>query len=168
MPITMHGASAPLLLNVLRGLLIVLTKAEGFAKENGLADSDLLEARLAPDMFTAIKQVQVATDQTKGMICRLAGREIPSWPDTETTFAELRARVQMAIDLVNSIPAAEIDGSEERAVEVKSRFATRHFTGERYLVDYAIPNFMFHVAAAYAIFRMQGVKIGKQNFLGHE
>lgn len=168
MSISMHGASAPVLLNALRGLAIVLAKAEVFSNENGLADSDLLEARLAPDMFTACRQVQVATDQAKGMICRLAGREIPRWEDTETTFAQLRDRVQRAIDLVNAIPALEVDGSEDRAVVMKSRLGDRHFTGERYLVDHAIPNFLFHVAAAYAIFRMKGVQIGKQNFLGFE
>lgn len=166
MSISMHGASAPVLLNALRGLSIVLTKAEAFATENKLAESDLLEARLAPDMYTACRQVQIATDNAKGMISRLAGRDVPSWEDTETTFAQLQARVQRAIDLVDSIPASEIDGSEERDIELKQRSGSRHFKGERYLIDYAIPNFMFHVAAAYGIFRMKGVPLGKMDFFG--
>ena len=168
MSISMHRASAPILLNVLQGLSIVLTKAEAFARENNLAESDLLEARLAPDMYTACRQVQIATDNAKGMISRLAGREVPSWADTESTFTELLARVQKAIDLVAAVPANEIDGSELREIELKQRSGSRFFTGERYLIDYAIPNFMFHATTAYAIFRMKGVQIGKKNYLGHE
>ena len=153
-------------MNALRGLSTVLTKAEAFAKENNIAESDLLETRLAPDMFTACRQVQIATDNAKGMISRLAGREVPSWADTETTFAELQARIQRAIDLVKSIPASEIEGFEERDVELKFRSGSQFFKAERYLTDYAIANFLFHVATAYGIFRMQGVQIGKKDYLG--
>jgi len=162
----MHGASAQLVLNALRGLSIVLSKAEAFAKESNLSDADLLDARLAPDMFTACRQVQIATDNAKGMICRLAGREVPSWADTETTFAELQMRLKKAMDLVASVEASEIDGSESREIELKQRSGSRFFKGERYLIDYAIPNFLFHVTTAYGIFRMKGVPLGKMNFLG--
>ena len=166
MQITMYRASAPILLSAMNGLLVVLDKAEKFAAETKIAPETLLGARLIDDMFPASRQIQIATDNAKGIMSRLAGKVPPSWEDTETTFAELKARVQKAIDYVGSIPASEVDGSEDRPILLKTGGRELNFTGETYLTRYAIQNFMFHVTTAYAIFRSKGVPVGKVNFHG--
>ncbi len=167
MTISMHQALVPPFVQMLDSLSAVLAKGTAFAAGRQIEPSVLLQSRLAPDMFPLVRQVQAATDQAKGGAARLAGIEVPSWPDTEASFEELQARVRRAVDYLRGFSAAQIDGSEERAVTIKAGSRELHFKGREYLFGFAYPNFYFHVTAAYAILRHNGVEVGKRDFLGN-
>jgi uncharacterized protein len=166
MPLSLHAAAVPPLLRSLKALSAVLAKAEAHATALKLDHDALLKARLYPDMFHMTRQVQIACDMAKGAACRLAGREVPSHPDTETSFAELQARIAKVIELLQSIPAGEIDGQEERAITIKVAGQDMHFKGADYLVNWVNPNVYFHLTVAYAILRHNGVPLGKGDYLG--
>ena len=166
MPLSMYQASVPALVQMLKALSNVLDKGAAFAKEQGIDPAELINARLAPDMFPLSRQVQIASDNAKGTVARLAGREIPRYEDTETTFDELKARIAKTVAFVESVPASEIDGSEERQIVLKTGGREITFTGQRYLVHQALPNFYFHVTTAYDILRHKGVPLGKPDYLG--
>ncbi|HEU0223766.1 MAG TPA: DUF1993 domain-containing protein, partial [Paracoccaceae bacterium] len=165
MSLSMYDASAPLFLQGLKGLAIVLGKGEAFARETGLDPAELIGARLAPDMFPLSAQVQIATDQAKGALGRLAGREVPRWEDNETSFAELQARLAKAVAYAESFRREEFEGAENRRVELRTRVRTLEFIGLDYLLHFALPNFFFHVTTAYDILRWKGVGLGKRDFL---
>src|SRR3954462_3152119 len=112
----MSQVSVPIFLQQLRSLSAVLDKASAYAKERGVDPAELVNGRLAADMFPMSRQVQIATDQAKGAAARLSGRDIPKYEDTEATIDELKARIAKTIAFIKSVPAAEIDGSEEREV----------------------------------------------------
>src|SRR5690242_1816818 len=166
MQLSMYQASVVSFANVLTNLLTVLKKGEAFAVAKKIEPSVLVNARLAPDMFALARQVQIASDQSKGCVSRLAGLEPPSYEDKEQTFAELYARLEKTIAYIQSIKPAQLEGSDTRAIELKQRARTRHFKGLGYLFDYTYPNFYFHVTTAYAILRHNGVDIGKGDFMG--
>lgn len=167
MSLTMHSASVPVFVRFLGNLLTWLDKAEAHAAARKFDAANYLGLRLAPDMLPFTRQIQIATDTAKGCVARLAGVEVPKWEDNEATFAELRARVQKAVDYVQSIPASQIDGSEQREVVLPTRSGEpRRFVGEDYLRFWVLPNFFFHVTTAYALLRHAGVEIGKADFLG--
>jgi hypothetical protein len=166
MSLSMYQASVPVFIRQLRNLSEILTKAVAHAEARAEAPSLLIEARLAPDMFAFARQVQIATDTAKGAGARLAGIEVPSFPDNETTFPELQERIAKTIAFLESVPADKVDGSEEREVVMKTRNSEMRFTGQSYLLTFALPNFFFHATVAYAILREQGVPIGKMDFLG--
>jgi len=126
----------------------------------------LLGARLYPDMFPLTRQVQVASDFARRTAARLAGREPLALEDNEKTFDELIARLDRSIEYARSIPAGEIDGSEAREIVFPVRGQPKKLTGTRYLCDFALPNFFFHVTTAYAILRHNGVEIGKADYIG--
>jgi hypothetical protein len=110
--------------------------------------------------------VQICTDQAVRGASRLAGTEPPSFPDTETSFAELKARIDRAIAHVKSFKPEQIDGSEERAIVMKTPRGDLTFTGLQYLLGFSLPNFFFHATASYTILRHVGVEIGKMDFMG--
>jgi hypothetical protein len=122
--------------------------------------------RLIADMFPLSRQVQIACDTAKGAVARLAGVEVPKHDDTEQTVAELKARIAKTLDFIGSVPAAKIDGSEEREVVLRLGGQERKFTGLQYLLGHAWPNFYFHVTTAYNILRANGVELGKRDFIG--
>jgi hypothetical protein len=126
----------------------------------------LLNWRLAPDMFPLTRQVQIASDIAKGGAARLAGREVPSYADDEASFAELKARIEKTIKFIESIPAKEIDGSEDRDIALKVGGQEMRFKGAAYLVHFVLPNVYFHATTTYAILRRCGLEIGKRDFLG--
>jgi hypothetical protein len=161
MPLSMSQASLPLFIRALRNLSEILKKGETHADA-----ASFVEARLAPDMLTLAGQIQRASDAAKACAARLSGSEAPSFPDNETTFAELQQRIAKTIDYIKSVPTSSIDGSEERAIAFKAGKNEYNFTGLQYLQGFAIPNFFFHVTVAYAILRHKGVQIGKMDFLG--
>ena len=167
MQISMYQASAVSFANILTNLLAVLKKGEAFAIAKKIDPAVLVNARLAPDMFPLARQVQIATDQAKGCVSRLAGLEPPKYEDNEQTFPELYARLEKTIAYVNSIKSAQIDGSEQRKIELQQRTGVRTFQGMGYLLDYVYPNFYFHVTTAYAILRHNGVEVGKGDFIGN-
>ena len=166
MTISMYRASVPVFSAMLKALDHVLAKAERHAADTGVDPGELFAARLAPDMLPLKSQVQIACDHAKGAPCRLAGRDIPSFPDSEANFADLHARIAKTRDLLKTFSEAEIDGSEEREIVVALRQGELRFTGMQYLLHYAMPNFYFHVTTAYDILRSRGVPLGKADFFG--
>ena len=166
MSLSMYQASVPVYTQLLGALSNVLRKGEAFAEAKKIEPSVLINARIAPDMRPLSFQVQTATDQVKGSLARLAGVEIPSFPDTETTFADLQARIAKTLDFVKTIKAEQIDGTEEK--EIVLTFGTQKFPfkGQSYLLSFAMPNFYFHITMAYAILRHNGVEIGKRDYMG--
>ena len=165
MSLSMYQASSPVFVRMLKNLSVILTKAEVDAEARKIDPLVFANARLAPDMRPLTSQVQMATDSAKGCAARLAGVEVPSFPDVETTFAELRDRIARTVAFIESVPADKIDGSEGREVVMKFPNREMKFTGQDYLLTFALPNFMFHVTTAYAILRHNGVSIGKMDFL---
>ena len=161
MPLSMYQASIPLLVRGLDNLAAVPKKGE--AHPDAAA---LVEARLAPDMFTLAGQIQRASDTAKGCAARLAGIDNPSFADTETSFAQLQERIARTIDFVQGVKPAQIDGSEDRAISFKAGPYMLNFTGASYLLTFVVPNFYFHVTTAYDILRHKGVEVGKMDYLG--
>lgn len=166
--ISMYDVSVPVFSERLRALANVLAKAEANAAERKIDPTVFLTARLAPDMLTMTKQVQIATDHAKGAASRLAGREVPKYEDNEATFADLQARVAKTRDYLATFKREEFEGSDERTVTLKIGGNDVQLKGAKYLLDVAMPNFYFHVTTAYGILRHNGVPLGKGNFLGRD
>jgi hypothetical protein len=166
MPLSMYQASVPAALQMLASLSAILDKAAAYAAARKIEPSVLLNARLYPDMFPLVRQVQLTADHAKGMAARLAGVEVPKFADTETSFDELKARLAKTADFVKSVKPAQIDGSENREITIPIPSAPITFKGQSYLVNFALPNLFFHATAAYAILRHCGVEVGKRDFIG--
>jgi hypothetical protein len=166
MAFTIYEASIPPMIRTLENLSKILDKAVVQAKTEDKDLNTLLEARLAPDMFPFTRQVQVVSDSAKGCAARLAGIETPSMPDTETTFPELQQRIAKTLDFLKSIKPAQIEGAEDRTVTLKFPQGEMKFSGRDFLTGFALPNFYFHVTAAYGLLRHKGINIGKMDYLG--
>ena len=166
MSISMYSASVPIFVRMLSNLLVWFDDAEAHADAKKFEPGVLLSARLAPDMLPFTKQIQIACDAAKFGVARLASVEAPKFDDSETNFSQLRERVRKTIDYVQSVPAAQIDGTEERDVTVPRRDGPLTLKGEVYLKHYVLPNFFFHLTTAYALLRHNGVDLGKSDFLG--
>jgi len=166
MTISMYQASAPRFANMLRNLAALIEKADAHCAAKKIDPAAITAFRLYPDMFPFTRQVQIACDTAKGAVARLAGVEIPKHDDVEQTFAELKSRIAKTIDFVESVPAAKIDGSEEKEIVLAMRSGERRFKGMQYLLGHAYPNFYFHITTAYNILRHNGVEIGKADFIG--
>lgn len=163
--LSMHAISAPVFTARLKALSAILAKAEQHAKAKGYDANVLLNDRLAPDMFTLTRQVQIATDHAKGCMARLAGHTPEALEDTETTFAQLQARITKVLGIVESYKEAQLEGAETREITVKIPNAELKFNGLDYVNNWAMPNFYFHLTMAYAILRHNGVELGKRDFL---
>ena len=166
MPLSMSRASQPVFLQMLTALSANLDKAAAHCAAKGIDPSDLVGARLAPDMLPFSRQVQIATDHAKGATARLSGRENPKYEDTEATFDELKARIAKTLAFVKSVPAGEVDGSEEKDITLTIGGQPRTLKGQLYLLGNALPNFFFHVTTAYDILRHKGVEVGKRDYMG--
>lgn len=166
MTISMYEASAPRFVNMLRNLSAILARAEVHAAARKIAPEVLLSARLFPDMFPLSKQVQIACDHAKGAVARLAGVEVPGFADNEQSFAELQERIARTIAFVESVDAAQVNGSEARDIALSIGGQQLQFQGMQYLLGFALPNFYFHLVTAYNILRHNGVDIGKRDFIG--
>jgi len=142
-----------------------LTKAEEHAKTKGSDPSELLNARLAPDMFPFTRQVQAACDGVKVLAARLAGKEPPKHPDTEQTFEQLHTRVKTVLDYVKGFTAADFEGAEARLLPM-SFMPGKAQTGSDFVLEMNVPNTYFHFCMAYAILRHNGVGLGKMDYLG--
>ena len=167
MKISMHAMSVDVFTRALGNLSAVLEKGVAHAKERKFEPAVLLAARLAPDMLPLTRQVQIASDVSKNSVARLAGQDPPRFPDTETSFEELHARIARTIDYLKSVPASALEGAETRDIKFPSGERTLEFKGLDYLEHWAIPNVFFHVTTAYAILRHNGVELGKRDFLGN-
>jgi hypothetical protein len=166
MTISVYDVTVPVFTRMLTNLLAVMDKAEANATERKFDTAVFSDMRLSPDMIPFRGQVMIATDHVKGCVSRLAGREVPSWPDTETTFEELRARIQKALDLLVTIKPEDLEGGEARDVTLKLGGKDVTMNGLTYLTERALPNFFFHVTTAYAILRHGGVPVGKRDYIG--
>ncbi len=166
MTISMYSASVPTFIRTLTNLAGILEKAQAHAESKKIKPEVLLNARLFPDMFALTRQVQIASDFAKGTVARLAGIEPPAYADTESSFAELIARVQKTVDFLKTLKADQVDGSENRDIVLKMHTGELKFKGEVYLTQFSLPNFYFHATTAYAILRHNGIEIGKMDFMG--
>ena len=166
MTISMYQASVPVYLQFLGSVSGLLDKAAAFAEARKIDPKVLLETRLYPDMLPLVRQVQIFTDQATRGASRLAGLEPPPFPDTETSFAELKARIQKAAAHVQSLKAAQIDGGESREIALKFPSGEMKFSGLQFLLNFSLPNFFFHATMVHAILRHVGVEVGKMDFMG--
>lgn len=162
----MYQASVPVFLRSLTALGGLLDKASAHCEARKVDPAVLLACRLYPDMFPLIRQVLIAADFAKGTPARLAGVEVPKWPDEEKTFADLQARLAKTADYIQSLPRTSIDGSEDREITIPIGGQPTTFKGQPYLLHFALPNFYFHMATAYALLRHNGVEVGKRDFIG--
>ena len=166
MTLSMYQASVPAMLHTLSALSAILDKAEAHCAAKKIDPAVILGARLYPVMFTMTRQVQIVCDFAKGASARLSGLDVPSWPDNEATFADVKARIAKTVDFVKAIKPASIDGSEGRDISMKVGGQDMKFKGHDYLTGFVLPNFYFHAATAYGILRHNGVELGKRDFLG--
>ena len=160
----LYDLTVPVFTRALKALSGLLDKAVEHAGEAG-ADA-LLSNRLAEDMHPLVKQVQIACDGSKLCVARLSGAEAPVNEDSETTVAELKARIAATLEWIGSVPREAIDGQEDREVVLKFPGGEWAFKGQGYVIGFALPNFFFHVTTAYALLRQAGVPLGKRDFLG--
>ena len=160
-----HDDTIRLFAKMLKNLEQWMDKADEFAKSKSFETDVLAQSRLAPDAYELVRQVQAACDQAKYAAAYLAGKQPPSHPDTEKTFADLRARIQKCLAFVESVPARDFSGAEDRKV-APTWLGGKWLRGDDYLATVAIPNFFFHVTMAYAILRHNGVQLGKMDYVG--
>lgn len=168
MTLSMYQASIPVFKQMLGALSGVLTKAEAHATARKIDPNALLQARLFPDMFALLRQVQVAADFAKSVSARIAGVDVPSFEDKEESFADLQARIAKTLAFLDSLSPAQMDGSEDRKIVTQAGTPKEKvFTGQSYLLNYGLPHFFFHVTSAYAILRHNGVGVGKTDYIGN-
>ena len=166
MTISLYQASGPVFQRSLTNLKGILTKAAAHAVAKKIDESVFLTARLSPDMFPLLRQVQITCDFAKGPCARLAGIDVPKFEDDEKTFADLMARIDKTIAYVGTFRPAQIDGQEDRDISITIAGNPVAFKGQVYLIHFGLPNFYFHMSMAYAILRHNGLDIGKNDFLG--
>ncbi|MCL1633419.1 DUF1993 domain-containing protein [Luteimonas sp. SX5] len=167
MSISMHAASVPVFKQFLTSLDALLAKAEQHAAERKIDPGALLQARLFPDMFPLLRQVQIACDFAKSVPARLAGTDVPVDDDTEQDFGQLRARIAKTLAFVDSLAAEAFEGAERREIVLRPGTPKeRKLDGRTYLLHYGLPQFFFHVATAYDLLRHNGIEIGKKDYMG--
>jgi hypothetical protein len=166
MPVSMYKISVPVFIRALNVLAGLLDKAEAHAAEKKVPLDDLFNARLAPDMLPLSGQIQRVSDTSKNAIGRLTGVPAPSFPDEEKNFAELRERIAKTIAYLETVKPSDLEKSEDREVTISFGKLKFTFTGDDYLLKFALPNFFFHVTTTYDILRNRGVAVGKVDYLG--
>jgi hypothetical protein len=166
MAMSMSTASIPVFQHMLRNLSHILDKGEANAQARKFDAAVLAAARLAPDMLPLTRQILIACDAAKNGVARISGVEAPKFEDKETTFAELKERIQKTLDYLETVPAGRMDGTEDKEITFPvGREATRTMTCQAYLTTWVLPNFFFHITTAYAILRHNGVDLGKSDYL---
>ena len=156
----------PAFVHSLTALSKILDKADTWAEAKKIKPDVIPNLRLIADMLPFTRQITIACDHAKGASARLAQVEVPSFPDTETTVAELKERVAKTIAFIQTIPAEAYEGAEARTITIKAGGNDRSFPAMQYLASYAQPNFFFHMTTAYAILRLNGLEVGKGDFIG--
>jgi hypothetical protein len=160
-----HDDAIRLFAKTLRNLEQWMEKAASYAKARSFDVDVLAQARLAPDQYPFVRQVQSACDQAKYAAAYLSGKPAPSHPDTERTFAELRQRIEKCLAFLDSVGEKDLAGAGERKVS-PPWLGGKWLSGDDYLVHIAVPNFFFHATTAYAILRHNGVDLGKMDYIG--
>lgn len=166
MSVSMYTVSAPIFIQFLTGLSGVLDKAQAHIDARKLDESFFMGMRLYPDMHNFTRQVRASCDHAVNACARIAGVELPTFENNETTIAQLKARIDKAIAFVRTMKPAQLDGMEDKEIVVKFASGERRFTGQTMLINFSLPNFYFHTTTAYAILRHCGVDIGKRDFMG--
>ena len=162
-----YTASIPVFKQMLGGLSGVLAKAEAHAAEKKIDPNALLQARLYPDMFPLLRQVQVASDFAKSVSARLAGVDVPKLADDEQTFADLQARIATVLEFIGGLDAALFDEAATREIVTQAGTPKeKRFTGESYIFNYGLPHFFFHTTTASAILRHNGLEVGTKDYIG--
>jgi hypothetical protein len=167
MPSPMYTNSVPVFRQLLTALKAILAQADAHAVANSIEPDAFLQARLYPNMFPLVKQVQIATDFARGVSARLAGVDVPIYEGKEKSFADLDALLAQTMEFLDSVNASKFEGSE--ANEIVLRPGTpkeKKLSGQAYLAHYGLPQFLFHVTTAYAILRHNGLPVGKRDFMG--
>jgi hypothetical protein len=167
MAMSMYQASIPQFVKMLTNLSNILKKGEAFAREKNIDGAVLINDRLAPDMFPLSKQIQIACDQVKNGMARLAGVEAPKFDDSESTFEQLQERIAKTIAFAKTITSTQLEGSETQDIKFSIKEWDFEFVGDQYLLTWIIPNFYFHITTAYNILRHNGVAVGKSDYLGN-
>lgn len=167
MSASLYDFSVPLFSQALHTMAHQLKKAEAYAERKKFDTKALADARLIADMLPLTRQIQIACDNAKGPVARLAGIEAPKHEDNETTFAELQARIAKTLDFIKSVKPEQFAGAETRDVVLKFPNLALQFKGKDYLTKFALPNFYFHATMTYALLRQNGVDLGKPDFLGN-
>ena len=166
MTLSMYQASVPRIVNMLTNLDHLLDKALVHIESKKWNEAALTQFRLYPDMLPLTRQVQIACDTAKGVVAKLAGVDVPAYEDNEISFADLKQRIAKTMAFVNGFSAAHIDGSEDKDIVTKRGDVETHYKGMQFLLNHAMPNIYFHVTTVYAMFRHNGVEIGKRDYLG--
>jgi uncharacterized protein len=163
----MYTHSAPVFKQLLTALKAILTQAAEHAAAKSIEPDALLLARLYPDMFPLIKQVQIAADFARGISARLAGVEVPSYDGTEKSFADLDRLLAQTLDFIGGLKSSQFEGSDARDVVLRPGTPKeKKLSGQSYLANYGLPQFFFHVTTAYDILRHNGLAIGKRDYMG--
>ncbi|MFN0023692.1 MAG: DUF1993 family protein [Parvularculaceae bacterium] len=165
MSVTLYDVAVPSFKKHLHALDGILDKAAAYAEAKKIKPETLLNARLYPDMFELTRQVQACSDFSKNASARLAGVDVPSMPDTETTIPELKARIAKTVAFLDTLKPEQFEGAEAKSFTIKVGPNDMNFTGHDYLLHFALPNFYFHAATAYGILRHNGLEIGKRDFM---
>ena len=167
MKITMHSIATETFVPMLKSLSHVLDKGAEHARASKSDPAALVNARLAPDMYTLVQQVQLACDQANDATARLSGQDTPQFETNEKTLDELKARIAKTIQYVQSVRATAFEGAEDREIMIPIPEDNMEFemNGLQFLRDWALPHFYFHVVTAYDILRQNGVDIGKRDYM---
>jgi hypothetical protein len=142
-----------------------LDAAVAYAGTKKFEPNTLLSARLAPDQYPLVRQIQAACDTAKFTPARLTGKDAPKHPDTEQTIDELRTRIHAVLEYLGSFSPADLAGAETKKVELPF-LQGKHLVGSDYVSQLQLPNFYFHATLAYEILRHNGVPLGKTEFIG--
>ena len=163
----MYTNSVPVFKQLLTALKTNLATTAAHATDKSIAPDAYLQARLFPDMFPLVKQVQIACDFARGISARLAGVDVPAHDGNEATFADLDATIAKTLAFIASLDAAKFDGSEGREIVLRPGTPKeKKLSGQAYLSNYGLPQFFFHATTTYAILRHNGVAIGKKDYMG--
>lgn len=164
---SLYDTAVPAYLQILGSLPAILDKTEAHAAAKRIAPEILLQARLFPDMLPLVRQVQLVCDFAAKGCARLTQSEVPSTPDTETTFGELKQRLTRSADYVKGFTPAQFEGAETRDITFPAGPGNMlTLSGQQFLSNFSLPNFYFHAAIAHGILRHNGIEIGKRDFLG--
>lgn len=162
-----YTASIPVFKQMLGGLSGVLAKAEAHVAAKKIDPNALLQARLFPDMFPLLRQVQVATDFAKSVSARLAGVDVPKLDDNEQSFADLQARITTVLTFIEGLDVALFEEAATREIVTQAGTPKeKRFSGASYIFNYGLPHFFFHTTTVYAILRHNGVEVGKKDYIG--
>ena len=163
----MYTHSVPVFKQLLTALKTILAQADADAAANSIEPDALLQARLCPDMFPLVKQVQIAADFARGISSRLAGIEVPAYEGKEESFADLDALLARTLEFLDSFNSAQFEGSETKQIVLRPGTPKeKKLSGQAYLANYGLPQFFFHVTTAYNLLRHNGLSIGKRDYMG--